>query len=220
MGTIVVVIAGGPIDPSILADHPAPTAVVAVDGGVDGALGAGLAPTVVVGDLDSASPAGLQWAADHGVPVERHPVDKDDTDTALALRHLADTGDLWGNDLVLLGADGAGRLDHVIGTLLALGAPELALTGSITAAFGRTLVHVLHPPGKRHVAVGSGRTFSLLAVHGTCTGVCIDGARWPLDAATLTATSTLGLSNVAEDDTVTVSVGEGVLTVIVPEDAR
>jgi thiamine pyrophosphokinase len=220
MSVIVVVIAGGVIDPRVLGPDPAIDQLVAVDGGLDGALAAGLSPTLLVGDMDSVSPEGMQWATDNGVPCERHPVDKDDTDTALALRHLVSRGDLAGHDLVVLGAGNADRLDHLLGTLLALGGPELAQARSITAAFGATRVHVLHPPGKLHLMIGSGRTFSLLALHGPCSGVGVDGAGWQLIGATLTPTSTLGISNVAIDDTVIVSVGQGVLTVIVPEDAR
>ena len=64
---------------------PAPTAIVAADGGLDHARAAGLIPDVLVGDLDSVSPAGLDWATAN-ISVQRHPADKSATDTELALR--------------------------------------------------------------------------------------------------------------------------------------
>ncbi len=220
MSVIAVVTAGGALHPSALDPERRFDRIIAVDGGLDVALAAGLSPTMLIGDLDSVSPAGLHWATEHGIPCERHPVDKDDTDTALALRYLHSAGSLMNNDLVLLGTDSPTRLDHLLATVLALGLAALAQASSIVAAFGATRVHVVHPGHTVRLLVGSGRTFSLLALHGACTGVTINGARWRLTDAALAPTTTLGISNVAVCDDVAVSVGEGVLTVIVPEDAR
>ena len=219
VGSIAVVVAGGPIRPP----DPGRTfdAVVAVDGGLDAARAAGWTPTHVVGDFDSVSATGALWAVQQELEVEQHPRDKDATDTALALALLDRDGLLAGNDLLLVGGGtGAERLDHVIGTLAALGHPALAAAASVTASLGTTVVHVVHPGRPCAAAIGAGRTFSVLALHGLCAGVHVEGAKWPLVDASLTGTSTLGISNEAERDVVDVRVGSGVLTVIVPEDAR
>jgi thiamine pyrophosphokinase len=63
--------------------------------------------------------------------------------------------------------------------------------------------------------VPDGTLFSLLALHGTCSGVTITGAQWELDAATLEAGSTRGVSNLASGEP-WVTCGDGVLTVVVP----
>lgn len=219
VGSIAVVVAGGPIRPP----DPACTydAVVAVDGGLDAARDAGWMPTHVVGDFDSVSVDGALWAVGQELEVEHHPRDKDSTDTALALALLHREGLLAGADLLVIGGGtGAERLDHVIGTLAALGAPMLATASSVTASLGSTVVHIVHPGRLCRAAIGAGRTFSVLAIHGTCTGVHVEGARWPLADATLSGTSTLGISNEAERGLVDLRVASGVLTVIVPEDAR
>lgn len=219
MGAIAVVVAGGPVrppDPARAFD-----AVVAVDGGLDAALAAGWLPTHVVGDFDSVSVRGARWAREHELPIEEHPTDKDATDTALALSLLDRIGLLAGADLLVIGGgSGAERLDHVVGTLAALGDPALAAASSVTAYLGATVVHVVHPGRPCAAPVGAGRTFSVLALHGACHGIHVEGARWPLADATLTGTSTLGISNEAERDVVDLRVATGVLTVIVPEDAR
>ena len=85
--TVAVVVGGGPIRPPDRGFG----AVIVADSGLDVALAAGLVPTMLVGDLDSISADGARWAADHGLPIEQHPADKDDTDTALALRCAAAT---------------------------------------------------------------------------------------------------------------------------------
>jgi thiamine pyrophosphokinase len=57
--------------------------------------------------------------------------------------------------------------------------------------------------------------FSLLALHGPCTGVTVTGARWPLADATLTGTEARGVSNEGTERT-EVQGATGVLTVVMP----
>lgn len=216
MAVIAVVIAGGPLAVPWSDVSPPFDRIVAVDGGLDVALAAGLEPTVLLGDLDSVSTCALRWAEDHRLPVVRHPADKDDTDTALALAEVARVADPAGTDLVVLGSSAVDRFDHLLGTLLALGAPDLAALRSVTAHLGATEVRVLHPHRRCALALAPERTLSLLALHGRCTGVHISGVRWPLADHALTPTSTLGVSNEAIAGVVEVSVGDGVLTVVLP----
>jgi len=216
MGVIAIVVAGGPLELPWAGAPPPIERIIAVDGGLDAALHAGLHPSMLLGDLDSVSPAALQWAHDHGLEIVRHPTDKNDTDTALALASVAASDHLSDIDVVLLGAATTDRFDHLLGSLAALGAPELASARSITAHLGGTTVHVLHPGSHRSLRLGPGRTLSLLALHGPCTGVGIDGVRWPLRDATLPIASTLGVSNETVLPTISVTVATGVLTVIVP----
>jgi len=197
--------------------------VVAADSGLDAAREAGLRPDVLVGDLDSISAAGLAWAREEGVLIETHPADKDHTDTDLALHRAVGLG---GRHLILLASDGTGstghRLDHLLGTIAALGAPALAVCESVTAFVGGTALHVVHPGHSVALRLDPGAVFSLVAAHGPCEGVTLSGARWPLDHASLPASSTRGISNEAVDSTVdvtvvAVTVVDGIVTVVVPE---
>jgi thiamine pyrophosphokinase len=208
--SIAVVVGGGPIRPPGRRFD----AVIVADSGLDVALAVGLVPTMLVGDLDSISAAGLQWADDHAVPVEQHPPDKNDTDTALALRCAMSQ---LPDELVVLGAEATTRLDHLLGTLICMGDASLASVHTLTAHLGGTHVHVLHPGHSVSLQRPAGEVFSLLALHGDCAGVHVTGARWPLADAHLRAASTLGISNESLGQPVTVSVALGVLTVIVPE---
>ncbi|MEI6401164.1 MAG: thiamine diphosphokinase [Actinomycetota bacterium] len=218
--SVLVVVGGGPVrvPAAMRADL-----VVAADSGLDAARAAGLRPDVLVGDLDSISAAGLAWARAEGVLIETHPADKDHTDTDLALHRAVGLG---GRHLILLASDGAGstghRLDHLLGTIAALGAPALAVCESVTAFVGGTALHVVHPGHSVALRLDPGAVFSLVAAHGPCEGVTLSGARWPLDHASLPASSTRGISNEAVDSTVdvtvvAVTVVDGIVTVVVPE---
>ncbi len=194
--------------------------VIAADSGVDGALAAGLRPDLVVGDLDSISPAGLAWAEQHGIPIEAHPADKDLTDTALALHCAAARG---GSELTLVAPDGddpGHRLDHMLGVIAALGDPVLDTFTSVTAHLGRAALHVVRPGRSLVLDRPAGTVFSVLAAHGPCDGVGLTGAEWPLPGAELPAATTRGLSNTIVSPPATASVTGGVLTVIVPEVVR
>jgi thiamine pyrophosphokinase len=203
-----VVIGGGPVRGPVREY----SIVVAADSGLDEALAAGFTPTVLVGDLDSVSAAGRAWATEHDIPVHEHPADKDATDTALALECAVRLGAV---SVDVYGATGVARLDHLLGTLAALGDPVLHELASLRALLDDSEVHVLHPGHAATLDLAPGATFSLLALHGRCDGVDVVGAHWPLERARLTSSSTLGVSNTATGP-VRVSVAGGVLTVVVP----
>jgi thiamine pyrophosphokinase len=140
---IVIVTGASALDPAVAARLPAGARVIAVDGGLDHALAAGLTPTELVGDLDSVSETGLAWAARHAT-ITRHPVDKDQTDTELALT-LASTSDPARITLV----GGGDRLDHTLAAIGALGAPALTSVPVLDGWWGSQHVRVLHGPPRR-----------------------------------------------------------------------
>jgi thiamine pyrophosphokinase len=210
--TVVAVITGAaPLHPRAVAAIPPDAHVIAADGGLDHALAAGLRPALLVGDLDSVSPAGLAWAAAEA-DVERHPADKDLTDTELAL--AAATASV--PERVMLVAGEGDRLDHTLAAIGALGSPTLVEVPAIEAWWGDTYVRVVHGPGRARLSLPAGTTVSLLALHGACEGVSVEGTKWPLDRVRLEPMSGWGMSNVAVDDPVVVSILHGNVTVIVP----
>jgi thiamine pyrophosphokinase len=208
--TIVVVTGAAPLDRRAVAAIPRDAVVVAADGGLDHARDAGLRPDVLIGDLDSVSAVGLTWAEEHA-EIVRHPVDKAATDTELAIAHAVSCRP----ERILLVAGAGDRLDHAIAALGALGAPPLAAVGSLEAWWGADQLHVLHGPRTVELDLPPGTVFSVLAMHGPARGVSVGGARWPLVDHHLEALVGLGVSNVAED-TVTVTVRDGIVTVVVP----
>lgn len=209
---VVVVTGAFPLAPLAIAAIPAGAVLVAADGGLDHALAAGLEPTILVGDLDSVSAAGLAWCAAHHVDVVRFPVDKAATDTELAVAHAV----TMRPGRLLLVAGGGDRIDHAVAALGALGAPELAGVRSLEAWWGDDELRVLHAPSTIELDHPVGTTFSTIAMHGPCAGVTITGARWRLDDDDLSPLIGRGVSNLVERTPVTITVGAGVLTVVVP----
>jgi thiamine pyrophosphokinase len=209
--TVVVITGAAPLDRRAVAAVPPGAVIVAADGGLDHACAAGLEPSVLIGDLDSISPAGLAWAREHA-EVVTHPADKGATDTELAVAYAATLGP----DRLLLLAGGGDRLDHALAAVGTLGAPDLAGIASLEAWWGGDRLHVVHAPGKVELDLAPGTIFSVLALHGPCRGVTVEGARWPLTDHALAPLVGLGVSNEAAVRPVSVSVTTGILTVVVP----
>ena len=205
---IVIVTGSSPLANSAVASIPDEAIIVAVDGGLDHALAAGLHPSGLIGDLDSVGAGALVWA-EANATIARHPADKDDTDTELALRFVAD---MMPTRLTMIG--GGDRLDHAFAALGALGLAELTSIPVVDAWWGEQHVGVLHGPGQATLQLRPDSIVSLLALHGACTGVTITGVRWQLDDVTLAPVVGLGVSNeVVGDGIVKIGLSTGVLTV-------
>ena len=205
---IVIVTGSSPLADTAVASIPDAAIVIAVDGGLDHALAAGLHPSGLIGDLDSVSADALAWA-EQNATISRHPDDKNDTDTELALRFAAR---MTPAQLTMIG--GGDRLDHTFAALGALGHPALTSIPVIDAWWSDQHVDVLHGPGQATLLLAPDSIVSLLALHGECTGVTITGVRWQLDDVTLAPVVGWGVSNeVAAGGTVSIRLSTGVLTV-------
>lgn len=180
---------------------------IAADAGLVHCVDHGVWPDVLVGDLDSA-PAGLvTQAVAHSTETVAHPVDKDHTDLELAVNEAIRRG---AAELTVIGALG-GRFDHELASVSMLANPVYAQT-RIVIDDGVQRAHVVHAAISLSLAVGT--TVSLVPVGGAVQGVHATGVKWPLQAATLQAHTTLGVSNVATEPTQQISVASGVLLVV------
>lgn len=183
--------------------------VIAADSGAAIASGAGLDIDLLVGDLDSIEPNLLSALEAAGVEIERHPSDKDATDLALALDYVKSVG----AHQVTVAGGGGGRLDHLLGNAAVIA--EASRWTEVTWLTERATVHPVL--ARRVVTMRPGATFSLVAHGGPATDVTVHGARWPLDGATIEASSSLGISNEATQPDVEVAVGSGTVLVVVNE---
>ena len=59
--------------------------IFAVDKGIEICRDLNILPEILIGDFDSAESSAVNWAIENKIPIERHPIDKDFTDTQLAL---------------------------------------------------------------------------------------------------------------------------------------
>ena len=202
----VVVVASGQ-GPAV--EVPAARAVVAADGGLERAVSLGLEVDVVVGDLDSVSPAALARAEAAGTRVVRHPAAKDATDLELAL----DEAVALGARRVLVVGSGGGRLDHLLASLLVLGSDRYEAL-EMDALVGDALVHVIR--GTRRLRGTPGDVVTLLPLGGSAEGVTTEGLEYPLSGETLEPGSSRGVSNVFTAAGVRVTVERGVLLAVRP----
>lgn len=178
--------------------------ILAADSGYDHLRRMGARPDLLLGDLDSISPAALADARRSNVPVAAFPREKDDTDTALALHEALRRG---AGTIVACGAFGD-RLDHTLANVLLLVSP--ALRGAdIRLLDERQEVRLVR--ARLRLSSRAGETISLLPVGGAVEGVTTTGLYYPLADATLETGPALGVSNVATGGEVEVRISSGSL---------
>ena len=166
---------------------------------------------VVVGDLDSVSRAVLDRAVAEGIRVVAAPVDKDHTDTELALRHAVDAG----VDAIVVLSPGGGRLDHAHGVITSLANPDLAHV-AIEAVIDTAHVTVLHGPVSTTVPRRGSHLLALHAMNGTATGIRTTGLRWNLSGELLHPWTSRGVSNEMLGDSAVINIDHGALIIVQP----
>jgi len=207
--TVIVVTGGDPLDAADLPVLPLGARVVAADSGIDRAHDLGLTVDVAVGDFDSVSAAALELAEKGGAVVIRHPEAKDATDIELALDVALEMDP---TRILVLGGHG-GRLDHLLANALLLASPALAAV-DVVAQMGHARVSVVRR--ELELTGQPGDLVTLLAPHGSATGVSTDGLLYPLHDEELAAGSTRGVSNELVAGRAHVRIRGGVLLAIQP----
>ena len=188
-------------DPGAAYDPRPGDFVLCADGGWRVAGAAGVKPDIVMGDFDSSD-------VPPGVPVERFPVEKDDTDTLLCMKRALALGY---DDFLIVGGFG-GRLDHTLANLQSLNfAASLGARAEMTdglrwaTVIREGTVAVKRRPGK----------LSVFALDTACHGVGIRGAKYEAEDAVLTSAFPLGMGNDFAADVAEISVRDGALLVMV-----
>lgn len=184
--------------------------VIAADRGAETLARLGRRPDVLVGDLDSISARVVEELAEAGVRIERHPADKDASDTELAIDEAYRSG---ATSVVLLGTIGGRRLDHELANLLLLADPD-HLGRDLRAVRGATTVRVVGGGGRIALDGIGGSIVTLLPIGGDAVGVSTEGLRWPLDDAVLRLGRSRGLSNEITTPPAAVAVRDGTLLVV------
>ncbi|HEV3486918.1 MAG TPA: thiamine diphosphokinase [Vicinamibacterales bacterium] len=186
--------------------------VVAADGGALKAEQLGLRPDIVVGDGDSLPPDRASRLRGDGIEVRVHAVDKDESDTELAIREALLRG---ATSIVLTAALRGSRVEHSLANILLLTMPEL---DGVDAALvdGPSTVRVMgvSGPATLHITGARGDYVSLLALSERVEGVATSGLRFPLRDETLTQGPARGLSNELLETEASVTTRAGRLAVI------
>lgn len=175
--------------------------VIAADGGIRHLAQLGIQAQAVLGDFDSLGyvPEGAQV----------FPVEKDDTDSMLAVRRGLSLGC---REFLLYGALDGPRLDHTIANLQTL--QFLAEHGAQGHLIGlRQNVTVVRNGALRFDA-GCEGYLSLFCLGQDAAGVTLSGLHYTLTDGTLSAGFPLGVSNAFAGQEATVSVRSGCLIAV------
>jgi thiamine pyrophosphokinase len=198
--------------------------VVAVDSGAEWLSEAGVIPDLLIGDMDSCSQKTRDSLRELEVEEIVFPVAKDASDLELALAEIQKRGY---TDLVATNVLG-GRLDHelvALGNLVAAGEEReggekgLAIT---VVEPNQTLIFLNSPGARQQLHLNfsadlnpdDAPTISLLSWGGQAV-VSEKGFQWPLDHATLSPNSSLGLSNIPNSGEPSIELHSGAAIVII-----
>jgi thiamine pyrophosphokinase len=183
--------------------------VIAADGGANRLGKAGRRPDLVVGDMD-ALPAEAQRELERGgVTLERYPTEKEETDGELALEAAVKRG---ADEILVAGAFGGVRLDHMVGNLMLLGHEDFAAI-DVALVTEHATFRSLVGPGILELEGAPGDWVTLEPLSEVARGVATDGLRYPLRHEDLVRGSTRGVSNELTERRGSVEVGEGLLLI-------
>jgi thiamine pyrophosphokinase len=183
--------------------------VIAADGGARHAAALGRPIDRWVGDGDSLGAAGIEALRAAGVPVELASVDKDESDTELAIVAAATAG---ATRVTILGALGGARVDHGLANVWLLA--HRALAGRDVALLDDAVRIRLMSVGRHDLGGRIGDIVSLFPFGGDAGGLTTRGLRYPLTDEPLRSGSARGLSNVRETTDAAITVGSGQVLVV------
>ena len=175
--------------------------VIAADGGLRHTKKLRILPNEILGDFDS-----LGYVPDTGVV---YPVEKDDTDTMLAVRRGLELG--FRRFVIYGGLEGR-RLDHTVANFQTLG--FLAQQGAVGFLVGKeSICCAVKNAGMRFPREAEG-DFSLFCLGPDAKGVTIRRLYYEAENITLTGFFPLGVSNHFTGEQAQVSVADGTVLAI------
>lgn len=181
--------------------------IFCIDKGIELCRACEVIPTFLIGDFDSANQSAVDWARTKKIPVEKYPVDKDFTDTQLALKRAEE---IFGEHVAILTGAFGGRFDHLYSTIFTCA----AWNRKIILADEREMIFYLR--GGEDVTINFFKkplAVSLLPMSETCEGVITKNLHWELDGATLTQSFPNAVSNRIDNDKIFVKVERGTLAI-------
>ena len=175
--------------------------VIAADGGLRYTQALGISPQAIIGDFDSL----------HYVPqgAEVFPVEKDDTDSMLAVKLGLSRGC---ERFLLYGAMDGERLDHTVANYQLLS--FLAGHGARGILVGNQFCATVIKNGGLRFPGGKEGDISVFCMGKDARGVNIQGLYYTLENGTLTSGFPLGVSNHFTEAPATVSVEDGSLLIL------
>ena len=183
--------------------------IICADGGTLHALAMGLTPDLIVGDLDSLPEAVAAQMEAKGVEIQRHPVNKDQTDLELALQAAVQRG---AEEILILTALG-GRLDQTLANILLLTRPEWRGV-RLRLAEGNQSAWLLRGPDSLTLRGQPGDTLSVVVLSQHLRQLTLQNVKWPLSNAAVSLGSTRTISNAFVKAEAKIQLAQGIALVI------
>lgn len=168
--------------------------LISADGAVDRLYQIGMKPDLLLGDMDSVEKQSYAWIKQQNVERKTFPVEKDATDSFLAVEEAIARG----ADAIDIYFPFGSRWDHSLTNI------GLLLKCREANVFGRMLDDnnelFLLEPGRHIIMRRERRYLSLLATMGPIESIYLTGTKYPLYNETLEVYSSRGISNEFIDD--------------------
>lgn len=185
--------------------------IISVDGGARHLRRMGISPNILIGDFDSAASEDLQFFINKSIEVYQFPIEKDMTDSELAIEKAIEIG---ADELVFIGALGS-RIDHSLANILLL---KKILDMGVKACIINENNELHMYNNTFSIAKKRGYKLSLIPISEKVIGVSTKGLKYKLNDATMTFGTTWGVSNEFEEEVALVTIKEGILLVCVSRD--
>lgn len=176
---------------------------IACDKGLEYAIRLGITPDLIMGDFDS-----YKGSFDANLAnVLTFPVEKDDSDTMLAIKHAISNGY---SKIIIICALG-GRLDHTIANIQAM---TYVATHDVACELFSETEHLITFTGHEiSLPAKEGYSLSLFSLSDSCENITIKGAGYDVENIKLTNTFPIGLSNYWKSESVSISMTTGILLI-------
>lgn len=185
--------------------------ILCADGGIKYLYDMNIKVDAIIGDLDSVDNRFPEYIKKNNIPIIKFPVEKDETDTELAIEHLINQGC---KEITLIGALGT-RMDHSLANISLLKKiASYKVRGKIIDENNTIIL------SKKYQTIRRKENYYISIIPITQEGVRVSlkGFYYPLEDNLIDFGSTLGISNKIVQDKGEILVKEGQALIIESRD--
>lgn len=207
---IIIVSGGCPVNPAFFGKQIRKLGkclIICCDGGARHLQNTGIKPDVIIGDMDSIDSTKLAGYLREKIKIIKYPVNKDFTDTELALDYAIGLKP----EKIFIWCALGGRIDHTLANIFLLSRTrekgvEIILADEYCEAFVLNKIKVFTRE--------QGKTVSIIALTPRVTGITLLGFAYPLTKGSLQMGQSRGISNVIKNARAVIKIEKGKLLVV------
>jgi thiamine pyrophosphokinase len=181
--------------------------IICADAGANYLAKAQITPDVLVGDFDSIDSEVLDNLKKINVKIIKYPIEKDCTDTQLALKYAFN---LCCSAITILGGIGD-RIDHTLANIYLM---LDVINRDIDCIMENDYCKIILSKGYVEIHGNLGDTISLLPLTDKVEGIDIEGFKYPISNGFMEKQNPYGISNILDSVKATISHKVGILAVI------